>query len=232
MEISQFLKAVGMSEEDVLVQVTRHRDRSMEFVRAFRDQLQEDKNLLMNVKRDKEMIGDSTLFNVHTNLMARSYKSKPSISFRKTKEGIEQEVKMLNACLVEDMGTTEMKAMKYTKDWYKYWAGFAAALRTGWDGVYKRNKFELVNPINVVFDPNGDYFTGNFQYVGFDRIMTEQQFKDEGFKNWKDLPTGESTEDGAIRYQRDTQMEKDLNPLSQRGEYDVYLHFDHFNGTK
>ena len=87
----------------------------------------------MNIKKDKEAIGDSTLFNVHTNLMARSYKSKPSVSFKKTKEGIEQEVKMLNACLKEDLGTSEMKSLKYVKDWNKFWAGFSFVIRNGWD---------------------------------------------------------------------------------------------------
>ena len=84
--IKHFLKAVGMTEEQILLQVTQERDRSIEFVRELREQLQFDKNLLMNIKTDKDMIGDSTLFNVHTNLMARSYKTKPNVSFKSTKE--------------------------------------------------------------------------------------------------------------------------------------------------
>lgn len=122
-----------MSEEDILIQVSYERNRSIDFIRELRTQLNDDKNLLMNIKKDKEAIGDSTLFNVHTNLMARSYKSKPSVSFKKTKEGIEQEVKMLNACLKEDLGTSEMKALKYMKDWNKFWAGFSFTIRNGWD---------------------------------------------------------------------------------------------------
>lgn len=131
--IKQFLSAVGMSEEDILIQVSYERNRSIDFIRELRTQLNDDKNLLMNIKKDKEAIGDSTLFNVHTNLMARSYKSKPSVSFKKTKEGMEQEVKMLNACLKEDLGTSEMKSLKYMKDWNKFWAGFSFVIRNGWD---------------------------------------------------------------------------------------------------
>lgn len=75
-----------MSREDVLIQVSHERNRSIDFTRELRYQLQEDKNLLMNVKKDKEAIGDTTLFNIHTNLIARSFKSKPSIRFQETKE--------------------------------------------------------------------------------------------------------------------------------------------------
>lgn len=131
--IKQFLSEVGMSEEDILIQISYERNRSIDFIRELRTQLNDDKNLLMNIKKDKEAIGDSTLFNVHTNLMARSYKSKPSVSFKKTKEGMEQEVKMLNACLKEDLGTSEMKSLKYMKDWNKFWAGFSFVIRNGWD---------------------------------------------------------------------------------------------------
>lgn len=45
-----------MSEEDVLIQVSYERNRSVDFVRELRTQLQEDRNLLENVKKDKEAI--------------------------------------------------------------------------------------------------------------------------------------------------------------------------------
>lgn len=122
MKINQFLKSVGMSKDDVLIQVSMERNRSIDFIRELRDQLQEDKNLLMNVKKDKEAIGDSTLFNVHTNLIARSFRSNPTISFRETKEGIAREIKMLNACLKEDFSSTDHKTLKYWKEWNKFWA--------------------------------------------------------------------------------------------------------------
>ena len=157
--INDFLKSVGMTEEDVIYQISFERNRSIDFIRELRFQLQDDKNLLMNVKRDKEAIGDSTLFNVHTNLMARSFKGKPSVSFKKTKEGVEREIKMLNACLQEDFDTARMKSLKYMKDWNKFWAGFVFTIRSGWDGIYKENIWEVTNPMNVVMDPCGDYFT-------------------------------------------------------------------------
>lgn len=139
---------------------------------------------------------------------------------------------MLNACLKEDFDTSEMKALKYQKDWNKFWAGYSFTLRNGWDGIYKKNKWEIVNPMNVVMDPCGDYFTGNYKFIGFDRVLNRQQLETEGFENIDDLTPGESMEDGALRWKRETQQEKDLLPQRYLDEYEVYLHMDYFNGKK
>lgn len=139
---------------------------------------------------------------------------------------------MLNACLKEDFDTSEIKALKYQKDWNKFWAGYSFTLRNGWDGIYKKNKWEIVNPMNVVMDPCGDYFTGNYKFIGFDRVLNRQQLETEGFENIDDLTPGESMEDGALRWKRETQQEKDLLPQRYLDEYEVYLHMDYFNGKK
>lgn len=230
--IKDFINAVGMTEEDILIQVSWERNRSIDFIRELRQQLQDDKNLLMNVKKDKEAIGDSTLFNVHTNMMARSFSAKPSVSFKKTKEGIEREIKMLNACLKEDFDTSEMKSLKYMKDWNKFWAGFVFTIRSGWDGIYKKNKWEVTNPMNVVMDPCGDYFSGDYKFIGFDRVMNMRQLEEGKFENIDNLTAGESMEDGALRWKRESQEEKNLLPQEYKDEYEVYLHFDTFNGKK
>ena len=185
----------------------------------------------MNVKKDKEAIGDSTLFNVHSALVARSFNSKPTIQFKQTKEWVEREVTMLNAALEEDLGSSYIKALKYYKDWNKYWAGYVAVARNWWDWVYKRNKFEVINPLNIVFDPLGDYFTGNYSFVWVDRILSEGDLKD--YENTKEMTPWETMTDGAMKYKKETQEEKDLLPdKKNQWEYETYLHFDIFNGKK
>lgn len=40
-------------------------------------------------------------------------------------------------------------------------------------------------------------------------------------------------QDGAMRYKRETQQEKDLLPQQKNlDEYETYIHFDTFNGKK
>jgi len=63
----------------------------------------------------------------------------------------------------------------------KYSTGLAIIAKTGWDGIYKRNKFEVINPLLAVPDPYGDYFTGNYRYIGFYMIKTKQEVEEEGY---------------------------------------------------
>lgn len=230
MKIKEFLSQVWMSKEDILIQISYQRNRSIDFCRELRNQLQEDKNLLMNIKKDKEAIWDSTLFNVHSALVSRSFNAKPTIQFKQTKEGVDREITMLNAALDEDLSSSYIKALKYYKDWNKYWAWYTAIARNWWDGIYKRNKFEVINPLNVVFDPMGDYFTGNYSFVGVDRILCKADLKD--YENTDEMTPWETMEDGAMKYKRESQQEKDLNPDRNQDEYETYLHFDTFGGKK
>lgn len=71
-----------MTESDVLVQIQHQKEISREFVRNKRKEFEEDEKLLFNQKTNKELIGDTTLFNVHTALMARSFSDKININFR------------------------------------------------------------------------------------------------------------------------------------------------------
>ena len=80
--VAKFLASVGMNESDILVQVQHQKEISREFVRQKRNEFEADERLLFNQKANPELIGDTTLFNVHTALMARSFSDKININFR------------------------------------------------------------------------------------------------------------------------------------------------------
>ena len=64
-------------------------------------------------KKDEKLVGDSTIFNTHQALVARSFQSKNQIKLKGDKNGAEREVKMLNEVLNEDLESPAMKAMRY-----------------------------------------------------------------------------------------------------------------------
>lgn len=140
----------------------------------------------MNNKRDKrkdeKLVGDSTIFNTHSALMARSYQSKNQIRLKGDKNGAEREVKMLNEVLTEDNESAAMKALRYYIYYDKFATGVSIVCRAGWDGVYKRNIFGVINPLNWIMSPNGDYFTGNYPYTGFFAIKNKNDIEAMGLK--------------------------------------------------
>ena len=235
MSNSEVLKKLWITEEDYLEQVRREREEWDDFSRDYKLEIEADLKLLKNrrdKKKDEKLVGDSTLFNNHTALVARSFQSRNQIKLKADKAGAEREVKMLNNALNEDMETAQMKALRYYIYYDKFATGVAIVSRIGWDGVYKRNIFSTISPLTWIPDPQGDYFTGNYRYSGFYFIKTRKELEEEGYDvEWLLTKSyTEASQDKKERQQRivgllpDVQYWKDV--------FDVYLHFTHVNGKK
>jgi len=235
MSNSEVLKKLWITEEDYLEQVRREREEWDDFSRDYKLEIEADLKLLKNrrdKKKDEKLVGDSTLFNNHTALVARSFQSRNQIKLKADKAGAEREVKMLNNALNEDMETAQMKALRYYIYYDKFATGVAIVSRIGWDGVYKRNIFSTISPLTWIPDPQGDYFTGNYRYSGFYFIKTRKELEEEGYDvDWLLTKSyTEASQDKKERQQRivgllpDVQYWKDV--------FDVYLHFTHVNGKK
>ena len=130
------LSGLGITEDELLEQVRRERQEGEDFSYSFKQEIEFDLKLLKNKrdkKKDEKLVGDTTLFNTHTALLARSYQSKNQIKIRGDKNGAEREVKMLNAVLTEDNESAVMKALKYYLYYDKFATGVAIVGRNGWD---------------------------------------------------------------------------------------------------
>lgn len=114
--VEEFLKAIDMDEDEILEKVRSERQDGEEFSREFKLEIEADLKLLKNrrdKKKDEKLVGDSTLFNTHNALLSRSYQAKSQIRLKGDKNGIEREIKMLNAALTEDVESAYLKALKY-----------------------------------------------------------------------------------------------------------------------
>lgn len=235
MSNSEVLKKLWITEADYLEQVRREREEWDDFSRDYKLEIEADLKLLKNrrdKKKNEKLVGDSTLFNNHTALVARSFQSRNQIKLKADKAGAEREVKMLNNALNEDMETSSMKALRYYIYYDKFATGVAIVSRVWWDGVYKRNIFSTVSPLTWIPDPQWDYFTGNYRYSGFYFIKTRAELEAEGYDVDGLLTKSytEASQDKKERQQRIVWLQPDV----QYGKdvFDVYLHFTHVNGKK
>jgi len=235
MSNSEVLKKLWITEAEYLEQVRNERMEGDDFSRDYKLEIEADLKLLKNrrdKKKDEKLVGDSTLFNNHTALVARSFQSRNQIKLKADKAGAEREVKMLNNALNEDMETAAMKALRYYIYYDKFATGVAIVSRIGWDGVYKRNIFSTISPLTWIPDPQGDYFTGNYRYSGFYFIKTRKELEEEGY-DVDGLLTKSYTEASQDKKERQQRI-VGLLPDVQYGKdvFDVYLHFTHVNGKK
>lgn len=228
--IANFYNELKVTEEDVLSQVRYERSIWDDYYSTERDEIEADLVLLRNQKKQKDKIWDTTLFNVHTALVARSYQSKPPIVFKWDKNWIDREIKMLNSVWKEDNQTPYMKALRYYQYFDKYATWITITAKVGWDWVYKRNKFQVINPLLVVPDPNWDYFTWEYSFVWFSSIKTKQELEKEWY-DVSDLSQWASTQ-WAINTKEQSQADQWLPNISTKDLYEVYLHFCHIDWIK
>lgn len=229
-DISDFYKTLWTTEEDVLEQVKRERSIGDSYMQWERLEIEADLVLLRNQKKQKDKIWDTTLFNVHTALLSRSYQAKTPVKFKGDRNGIEKQIRMLNSVYKEDNDSPYMKALRYYQLWDIYATGIAITAKVWWDWVYKRNLFQVINPLLAVPDPNGDYFTGNYRYIGFSIIKTEEQlelewYDTESLQQWGSIQW-------ALEQKALTQTNLGLNNLDTDGLFEVYLHFTHIEDRK
>lgn len=233
LNLESFLKEIKMSEEELLAQVRSERTEGEDFSYNFKMEIEADLKLLKNKrdkKKDEKLVGDSTLFNTHTALVARSYQSKNQIKLKGDKNGSEREVKMLNEVLNEDNEAPAMKALRYYIYNDKFATGIAIVGRAWWDWVYKRNVFQIINPLTWVPDPAGDYFTGNYRYTGFFAIKTRNHIEEMGVD--PDELISKAFENWAIDQKERMQRMQGLYPEFNKEVFDIYYHFTHIGERK
>lgn len=185
----------GLTKEEILEQIKREKSVGENYIQPLRDEVEADLNLIRGKKKmgKDEKIGDHTTFSHVKALVARSFRNKIPVTIRGDKSGIDRTVKMINSAFREDEQSSYSKAIRLFKEKDKYSIGIAIIAKTGWDGIYKRNTFEVVNPLLAVPDPYGDYFTGNYRYIGFYSIKTEAEVIEAGY----DLSTLQDATRGA-----------------------------------
>lgn len=237
--LKEILKLTWLTEEDIISQVSSEYERWYRFVTNKREIFEKDLKLFNNQKKDKDKIGDSTLFNIHSALMARSYVDRPQSKFVSTKVWRDYVVKNLNATLEEDFNAADIEVLKYQRDWDKffYWVGIIA--KTWWCGINKTPKFEVVDPRNWIPDPDGDYVNGNYSFTGFDK----QMFKEDLISEWysEDIIEGLNpntwNQRGSDRSKNDDQVNSDLNTSYKSSDennpnYKIYYWFHTFAWPK
>lgn len=230
-DIINVLKELWVSEIEVLAQIKNERADWDDYVNWLRDEIEADLILLRNQKKQKEKIWDTTLFNVHSALVARSFQSKTPIKFKWDKNWIERQIKMLNSVWNEDNQTPYMKSLRYYQYFDKFATGVSITAKVWWDWVYKRNIYQVINPLLAVPDPYWDYFTWDYRYIWFSQIKNKEQLEAEWYE-CEDLNTWGSPQ-WALEQKWNSQTSQWLaNVWQDKDIYELYLHFTHIEGRK
>lgn len=206
--------------------------------------------LFNNQKRDKDAVGDTTMFSIFQTVLASLYTDRLMVDFRGKEEGDDETADNLNAMAKSDYDDMEKDQLDYDWDWDTCFFGRGLVLME----EFKRdpdNKIfyplpEVLDPVTWLRDPSATSVNGNAQGKGAMRFggsevkMTKADmqnhvsfFKDIEFK---ELKHGSSTysllEDGArardlAQGNQSVNKEAESN-LGVNAQYSVTQWFTHF----
>lgn len=211
-------------DADILTQIRERRTMGEENIQAEKDAIEADIALIRGKKKKgKEwLIWDFTMSTKIRNMVARSYTNKSPVYIRSTQNGNERIAKAQNKVYQEDRDTPEMKALRYYKDTDKYTTGIAILAKVGWDGKKKAPIWSRINPLLAVPDPYGDYFIGDYRYIGFYGIKSKAEMEELGW----DTTVSQDAVEGAKEAKRVEQQNNGLVEQHDKEIFDVYYHFE------
>ena len=225
-----------LSPEDILSQVDREYQRWLSFVVSKREKFEKDLRLYNNQKKNKNKIWDTTVYNVHTALMARLYMGQTEVVFEWTKVWQEYIADNLNAAYKEDFENEAMAQVKYQRYWDTlfYWVGIVA--KTWWDWSWKSTVFQNVDPRLWIPDPDWNYVSNDYSFTGFEKLVSPSELKALWLYN-EDLAKNTGWYEQADSYQRSDEFRSWLTPdysisWVDNAWYNIYYHFSTFNWVK
>ena len=233
--LKDLIKQSWMSEDDILEQIRNEYDIGYAFAEPIRDEFDRETKLFNYQKKNKDKIGDSTLFNIHSAMMAREYVDKPTSKFEWT-YGQLNLVSNLNMTLDIDFNDSYMENMIYDWKHDKFLRGLGITVRNWWDWDIKRPTFDLIDPRLAILDPDGNYRNWEYAYFGFERINYWKNIQNDDTYENKDNINKFSNAWNATKLKEEDQENFKLSPKKNVSKnnpsIEEYYHFSTFDGVR
>ena len=212
------------NDAEILARIRERKQMWEDNIQAEKDAIEADIALIRGKKKKgkENLIWDFTMSTKVRNMVARSYTNKSPVYIRSTQNGNERIAKAQNKVYQEDRDTPAMKATRYYKDTDKYTTGLAILAKVGWDGKKKCPIWSRINPLLAVPDPYGDYFIGDYRYIGFYGIKSKEEMEELGW----DTSVSQDAVEGAKEAKRTEQQNNGLIEETDNNIFDVFYCFE------
>lgn len=144
--------------------------------------------LLNNQKRDKDKVGDTTMFTIHQTILASLYMDRLSVTWGAKEQGDEEVAENLNALSKNDYDEMDKDILDYNWDWDTLFFGRGLVDISRWKRDPANNIYiplpRNVDPIPLLRDPRAQSVNGNAEgsgaarFLGWEEKMTKSALED------------------------------------------------------
>ena len=233
--LKDLIKQSWLSQEDIVSQIKNEYDIGYAFAEPIRQEFDKETKLFNYQKKNKKKLGDSTLFNVHSAMMAREYVDRPTSKFDWT-IWQRQIVTNLNAALDVDFNDSYMENIIYDWKHDKFLRGAGILIRNGWDWTNKRPTFDLIDPRLAILDPDWDYRNWDYGYFGFEKLEYWNNLENwKWFEDLSNVNKNSNTWNAAALKEKDQQnfkLNAKRNNNLSNPSVETYYHFSVFGWVR
>lgn len=187
--------------DDLIKQIDTEYEQAWWFIKPKWDEWSRRLKLYNNQKRDKDAVGDNTLFSIFQTVLASLYDDKLISTFDPREAGDDEVAENLTITAKFDHDEMEKDILDYEWDWEALFFGRSLMAMMEFDEDQVLPVPELWNVMSVLRDPsatsvNGDLKgRGRARFLGREVRLTQNEMDDmDVYFNYKDLkPDGTST---------------------------------------
>jgi len=211
---------------------------SRDFVREKRVNFRDRLRLYNNQRKQKDKIGDNTIYTIMTTMLAVYYSDELEVGFTGRDISDIEAADNTEKLAKFDYDEMEMDIINYKVQWDRFFFGVGIRQISDWDKKRKTPIPKTLNPLCWLPDPHGSLVMKNFRYSGFEVQYTRGEMTEEcGFFNLSLLKSkpnkaGTETEQTDAAYRQAQGLEDAEYRNNENKDNEVYDMVDHFMTIK
>lgn len=229
------------SRSEILVQALAEITESRNYVGPKREAFRDRIKLYNNQRRQRDKVGDNSIYNIINTLLAVYYTDEVQVGFVGREFGDVEKASNIENLYKFDHEEMEMDVVNYLTQWDRFFFGVGIKLLAEWNKKTQTPIVRSISPLSWLPDPSGFLMMKNFRYSGFEvEYLKSQMTEKNGFINVDKLSSyAKGADQSSEQSQNQAALDEAHNlstPTHSNGQsQDVYQMVDLFtclNGHK
>lgn len=187
-------KEIKIDRAEAIEKIKKEVALSRDFVREKRQVWRDRFKLYNNQRKQKDKVGDTSIFNVMTTMLAIYYSDEMQVSFQGRELGDQAFAANIENTAKFDYDEMEMEVVNYNTQWDRLFFGVGIRQCSEWNEYSKTPIARSLSALNWLPDPKGGIDIKSYRWHGFEVEYTKDEMTDDrGFFNLDSLPKPKAT---------------------------------------
>lgn len=168
------------ARDEILEQVAAEISEARDFVSSKREAFRDRLRLYNNQRRQRDKIGDNSIYNIINTLLAIYYTDEIQVGFIGREFGDVEKATNAENLFKFDHEQMQMDIVNYLTQWDRFFFGVGIKLLAEWNKKTQTPIARTISPLSWLPDPKGNLTSENFRYMGFEVEYLRNQLTEAG----------------------------------------------------